>query len=210
MESLGGAAVNVMTDDEVLEFERKHSWATGIKTDEHGDLFYDSPNSSCITLNYPETPLRVTYAARLISMLGADSDEARFGGSLLWLRLWTIGSPQLEKSGWRLVERMRMGFGELRPLGNASGHWFRSDEIADLAAFIVPCFVYRWDAYVVPANAGCFAFISHDGFWCVATREPEIHQRVWEDMRDLEPCLNEAARRRFCRPNAVPASKDSQ
>lgn len=196
----GGAAMNVMTDDEVLEFERKHSWATGIQIDESGDFYYDSPNASCITLKYPETPLRVTYVARLLSMLGIGSDEAQFAGSLLWVKLWTIGSPQLEKSGWKLMERMRMGFGELRPLGTANGHLFRSDEIADLAAFIVPCFVFQWDAYVVPANAGCFAFISHDGFWCVATRDPEVHQQVWDDLKDLEPRIEEPVERRFCRP----------
>jgi hypothetical protein len=195
-------AMNVMTDDEVREFEQKHSWATGIKSDECGNLYYDSPKASCISLSYPETPLRVTYVARLISMLGTGSDEAQFNGSLLWVRLWTIGSPQLEKSGWRLVERMRMGFGELRPLGTASGHWFRSDEIADLAAFIVPCLVYQWDAYVVPANAGCFAFISHDGFWCVATRDTEAHDQIWGDLNDLGPRIDESVKRRFCRPGA--------
>ena len=85
-----GVAMNVMTDDEVREFEQKHSWATGIKSDECGNLYYDSPKASCITLNYPETPLRVTYVARLISMLGTGSDEALFKGSLLWVRLWTM------------------------------------------------------------------------------------------------------------------------
>ena len=61
--------MNVMTDDEVREFEQKHSWATGVKSNECGNLYYDSPTASCITLNYPEAPLRVTYVARLISML---------------------------------------------------------------------------------------------------------------------------------------------
>jgi hypothetical protein len=195
--------MDVMTHDEVLEFERKHSWATGIKSDEHGSLFYDSPTANCIALKYPETPLRVTYVARLISMLGIGSDEAQFNGSLLWLRLWTIGSAQLEKSGWRLVERMRMGFGELRPLSKANGHWFRSDELADLAAFIVPCFVYQWDAYVVPAKTGCFAFISHDGFWCVATKDAEAHQQAMADLSDFEPRIEEGIKRRFCRPEAI-------
>lgn len=146
--------MTVMTDDEIREFVRKHSWGTGIRIDENGDLFYDSAGANCVVISFPETPLRATYVARLISMLGAQSDEAFFGGALLWIRLWDIGSPQLEKSGWRLIERMRMGFGELRPLSTANGHWFRHDEIADLAAFIMPCLVYGWDAYVVPANPG--------------------------------------------------------
>jgi hypothetical protein len=195
--------MNVMTDDEVRDFDREHSWATGIKVDDGGDLFFDSPDANCIVISYPETPLRVTYFARLLSMLGTGGDEALFYGALLWIRLWTIGSPPLEKSGWRLIERMRMGFGELRPLGDANGHWFRHDEVADLAAFIVPCFVYGWDAYVVPANAGCFAFISHDDFWCIATRNAELHTRFWEELKDLNPRISDGVKQRFCRISAT-------
>jgi hypothetical protein len=190
--------MQVMTAAEVREFETKNAWATGIRMDEDGDLYYNMPEASCITLPYPETPLRVTYFARLISMLGTMGDEANFNGALLWIRYWNSGSSQLEKSGWRLVERMRMGFGELRPLNVAKGHWFRADEIADLAAFIVPCFVYGWDAYIVPANAGCFAFISHDEFWCVATRKPDLHARLLKDLEKLEPLID-SRKQRFCR-----------
>jgi len=187
-----------MTDAEVREFETKNSWSTGICIDEDGDLYYNTPEANCITLRYPETPLRVTYFARLVSMLGTFGDEANFHGALLWLRYWNAGSSELEKSGWRLVERMRIGFGELRPLGVANGHWFREDELADLAAFIVPCFVYGWDAYIVPSNNGCFAFISHDEFWCVATRKPEMHSRLLQDFEKLEPRVD-SVRQRFCR-----------
>jgi len=194
--------MNVMTNDEVREFVQKLSWATGIEIDPDGDLFYDSPDANCIGLSFPATPLRATYVARVISMVGA-SDEALFDGALLWIRLWNIGSPQLEKSGWRLIERMRFGFGELRPLGTANGHWFRTDEVADLAAFILPCLVYGWDAYIVPANAGCFAFISHDEFWCVATRDSEAHARVLEELKDLEPQVQQPLKLRFCRERSV-------
>ncbi len=195
--------MNVMTDDEVREFVQKHSWSTGIRIDADGDLFYDSPDANCIVMSFPETPLRVTYVARLISMMGIQ-DEALFYGALLWIRLWDIGSQQLEKSGWRLIERMRMGFGELRPLGVANGHWFRGDEIADLAAFIVPCLVYGWDAYIVPADAGSFAFISHDEFWCVVTRDSEVHSRVSDELKDLKPLVVQTVTQRFCRQDTLP------
>jgi hypothetical protein len=194
--------MNVMTDDEVREFTKKNSWATGVQVNSSDHLYYDAPEANCITLSYPRTPLRVTYFARVIAMLGTYADEAQFSGALLWLRLWNIGSPQLEKSGWRLIERMRMGFGELRPLGVANGHWFRSDEIADLAAFIVPCFVYGWDAYVVPSGADCFAFISHDEFWCVATRKAELHAQLLQDFADVEPRVD-SMKERFCRPKNI-------
>lgn len=190
--------MNVMTDSEAQEFESKHAWSTEIRFDDSGNIFYDTPDANCFTLKFPATPLRVTYAARLLSMLGTQGDEANFSGAMLWLKLWTIGSPQLEKSGWRLMERMRMGFGELRPLGTANAHWFRSDEVYDLAAFIVPCFVYGWDAYVIPSGGECFAFISHDEFWCVATRNGEVHTRLLEEFKDFEP-ISDNVQQRFCR-----------
>jgi hypothetical protein len=194
--------MHVMTDVEVREFLKTNSWATGIKVDTDGGLFYDSPGANCLVMNFPETPLKVTYVARLISMLGVQ-EEALFYGALLWVRLWTIGSTQLEKSGWRLIERMRMGFGELRPLEAANGHGFRADELADLAAFIVPCLVYGWDAYVVPANAGCFAFISHDEFWCVVTRDAKAHARALDELSGLKPRTSEAIKAGFCKPNVA-------
>src|SRR5690348_4685973 len=196
--------MNVMTDAEVREFVQKNSWATGIKLDADGSLFYDSAGADCVVMDFPETPLRTPYIARLISMMGAHNDEAFFYGALLWIRLWTIGSTQLEKSGWRMVERMRMGFGELRPLGTANGHWFRPDELADLAAFILPCLVYGWDAYVVPANARCFAFISHDEFWCVATRDAETCARVREELKGLDLRSEAILKQRFCRQDTAP------
>jgi len=43
--------MNVMTEQEVRQFEQKHSWATGIKSDECGNLFYDSPQAYGFTSN---------------------------------------------------------------------------------------------------------------------------------------------------------------
>jgi hypothetical protein len=193
--------MNVMTDAEVREFEDKNSWSSGIRIDEAGNFYYDKQEANCLTFGYPETPLRVTYFARLISMLGTQDDETHFYGALLWIRLWTIGSPGLEKSGWKIVERMRMGYGELRPLGKANGHWFRSDELVDLAAFIVPCFVYGWDTYIVPARGDCFVFISHDGFWCIATRTTELYAQLLKNLKDLNPRVDSMPQR-FCRPSS--------
>jgi hypothetical protein len=193
------AVMHVLTNKEAYEFEARNAWASGLHASESDDIFYDSPDSSCFRLTYPETPLRVTYAARLLSMLGAsEMDESRFSGALLWLRLWTIGSPQLEKAGWKMMERMRMGFGELRPLGEANAHTFRSDEIAELAAFIIPCFVFGWDAYVLPSCGDCFGFISHDEFWCLSARNQEASHRVLTEFAEFKPQLDSHLAARFC------------
>lgn len=179
--------MNVLTDEEAREFITNNAWASGLQIGERDEISFDSQDASCLRLNYPESPLRVTYASRLLSLLGCSGDELGFHGAVLWLRLWNIGSPQLEMSGWRMVERMRMGYGELRPLGVANAHWFRSDEAADLAAFIVPCFVYGWDAYVVPSGKDCFGFVSHDEYWGVIARNQEARDRLLTDFAEFKP-----------------------
>jgi hypothetical protein len=179
--------MDVLTNNEAREFVTKNAWASGLQIDEADDIYYGSQDASRLWLKYPETPLRVTYASRLLSLVDSSNDESGFYGAMLWLRLWNIGSPQLEMSGWKMVERMRMGFGDLRPLGEANAHWFRSDEVAELAAFIVPCFVYGWDAYIVPSGGDCFGFISHDEFWCVMARNQETRDRLLIDFAEFNP-----------------------
>ena len=191
--------MNVLTDNEARDFLTKNAWATGLQLDGRDGIFYEDQGPSCIRLNHPESPLRVTYAARILSLLGASGDESGFYGALLWLRLFDIGSPQLERSGWKMVERMRMGYGDLRPLGEANAHWFRSDEVAELAAFIVPCFVYGWDAYIVPSGGDCFGFISHDEFWCVVARNQEVRDRLLIDFAEFKPVLDDNLGADFCR-----------
>jgi hypothetical protein len=106
--------MNAATDAEVLKWLAEIEWNHGIKVDGK-TLYYAEPGPNCIELEYPETPLRTTYFARVASMLGIE-DESRFHGALLWITLSTIGSPQLEKAGWKPVEKMRQGYGENRSL----------------------------------------------------------------------------------------------
>jgi hypothetical protein len=136
-------------------------------------------------------------------MLGIE-DESLFCGGLLWITLSTIGSPQLEKTGWKLVEKMRQGFGENRPLQTASGHFFRSDELVDLCAFLLPCFVFGWDAYIVPSsNNDFFVRVSHDEYWGVVARTREAYDKLFSELKDLNPMESSGMRERFCRPTNV-------
>jgi hypothetical protein len=172
--------MEVITDQEVRQWIAKNRIYDGLKLRETS-LFYENNEADCIELKFPETPLRVTYFTRLVSMLNLD-DEALFPGALLWITVYDIGSPPLEKTGWRLIERMRQGFGENRPLQTASGHFFRSDELVELNAFLLPCFVFAWDAYVVPFSASdFFVHISHDEFWVVVTRTQETYDNYSEN-----------------------------
>lgn len=98
--------MNAMTNEEVREFQKKNRWATGLNIDDDWrSFYYDSAEANCIELKFPETPMRVPYFTRVLSLLNTDAEE-NFNGALLWLTLWNIGSPGLEKIGWKLVEKL--------------------------------------------------------------------------------------------------------
>jgi len=188
--------MNAMTDEEVTRFENQHHWATGLNIAEDGrGLYYDTPEANCIELKFPEKPMQVPYFTRVLSLLNTESEE-HFNGALLWITLSTIGSPQLEKIGWKLVEKMRLAFGETRPLGVAP-------EFVELNAFLLPCFIFGWDAYLAPSGKDYFVHISHDEFWMVVTKTTAAHKEVMEQLKSFDPqpphprCLA-----RFCRNNS--------
>jgi hypothetical protein len=177
--------MTAITDEEVCDFLAKNEWSSGIKVSDRR-LHYEDPESNVIYLKFPETPLRATYFSRVVSMLGIE-DEAMFYGALLWITLSDIGSPQLEKTGWSMVEMMRRGFGENRPLEAAPGHWFRNGAVVELAAFVLTCFVFGWDAYLVPTGGDLFVHISHDEYWAVVTRNAKAHDAAMSDLQEIGP-----------------------
>jgi hypothetical protein len=189
--------MTVMTDEEIRFFLERNEWNNGIKAVDRA-LRYDDVEANALFLDFPETPLRATYFARVASMLGIE-DEGMFYGALLWITLSDIGSPQLEKTGWSMLEMMRRGFGENRPLEAAAGHWFRNGAVVELASFVLPCFVFGWDAYVVPSGGDFFIHISHDQYWAVMTRNEQAYEVVLNALKDLQPEENDQnLLRRFC------------
>jgi hypothetical protein len=190
-----------MTNEQTREYVNKYSWSSGLKASDYA-LYYDDPNANAIFLKFPETPLRATYFARVASMLGIE-DESLFYGALLWITLSDIGSPQIEKSGWVMAEMMRRSFGENRPLGLAPGHHFRNGAVVELTAFVLLCFVFAWDAYIIPQglpNDDYFVHISHDEYWAVITRNDVSHAQIMKALGDLEPVeSHQRLLRQFCR-----------
>lgn len=192
--------MNVLTDDEVRELLSANEWNSGIKTDETTP-YYENPEADCIGLKFPSTPSAAAYHTWLASRLGIIHDESQFMGALLWITFSSVGSPGLVKTGWKIVEKMRQGFDENRALQTASGHWFRSDELVDLNAFLLPCFIFGWDAFLVPSGStDFFVHISHDEYWGVVTRTRESYERRSAELKDLNPIQAPNMRRRFCRP----------
>jgi hypothetical protein len=188
--------MRVATDAEAMELLTNSKWNSGIKVD-GTNLYYESPEANCIKLKFPDLPGRAAYFASRAAGLGLADDETQFQGALLWITLSELGS--LAPIGWKLVEKMRLGFGENRPLQTARAHYCRSDELLDLRAFLLPCFVFGWDAYLIPFGRNdFFVHVSHDEYWGVVSRTREAHDRVLAELDDLNPTESPNMRSRFC------------
>ena len=188
--------MHVSTDAEVRHLLSDGKWDCGIKVD-GASLHYDSPEANCIELKFPDSPGRAAYFSLRASRLGLIDDEGQFQGALLWITYSELGS--LAPIGWKLVEKMRQGFGENRPLQAARAHFFRSDELLDLTAFLLLCFTFGWDAYLVPFGRNdFFVHVSHDEYWGVVSRMREAHERLLAELEDLNPTESSDMRKRFC------------
>jgi hypothetical protein len=188
-------AVQVGTPNEVLQLLSDNRWNCGIKVDDT-NLYYDVPEANCLDVKWPDSPGRAAYFSWKASRLGLDGDEAQFHGALLWVPYAELGS--LAPIGWKLVEKMRQGFGENRPLQAANAHLFRRDELLDLKAFLLPCFVFGWDAYLVPFGRNdFFVHISHDEYWGVVSRTREAYDNLLSELQDLNPTESPSMRKRF-------------
>jgi hypothetical protein len=190
--------MHVGTDTEVLKLCADVKWNCGIKVFE-ADLYYeDNPEANCIQLKFPDVPEAAAYISERAARLGlANNDEARFVGALLWITYPELGG--LAPIGWKVIEKMRQGFGENRPLQTARAHFFRRDELLDLKAFLLPCFVFGWDAYLIQMGRNdFFVHISHDEYWGVVSRTRKAYEGLFAELGDLSPTESPDMRRRFC------------
>jgi hypothetical protein len=164
----------------------------GIDLDDSGDgkLFFNGGEVFAVEFPWPATPGKLRHYAQIAAM--ADTRwENVFDGATLWLSLTNIWGDA-DRSGWRMVERMRASFGEIRPLQTAPVHHFRNDELLEATAFIVPAFVYGWNAFYLNSSHDMFVHISHDQYWCVITRSQEKSQELLKiEGAKLEPRLLE-------------------
>ena len=187
--------MHVGTDTEVLQLLSDDRWDSGIKLD-GAHLYYHNAEANCIELKFPDWPGKAAYFSSRASRLGLVGDAEQFQGALLWITFSELGS--LAPIGWKLIEMMRQGFGENRPLQTARAHFFRRDELLDLQAFLLPCFVFGWDAYLVPFGSNdFFVHVSHDEYWGAVSRTQKAYDLLFAELTDLNPKESPTMRERF-------------
>ena len=80
---------------------------------------------------------------------------------LVWFADWSVWP-----SGQRMhiLSRMRMSYGEVRPLIDAPAQLFQQAEIEDATSFVTLALLFLWDCYVISPNQNKTVFFSHDEY----------------------------------------------
>lgn len=177
-----------MTSDEARKWCSQD--ATGLKITRDDDLQYKGPEHK-LFIQIPEEHRGIVVLARVLL---AFRGEVNFSGGMLWLRWWEIGSPQLTRVGWQILEDIRRAHGESRSLEVAPAQLFREDEFVELQAFLTQVMCFGWVADYVPSASGFFAhFKDNRQVCCTATSVDELkdlrtHFAEWNPT-DEDPML---------------------
>jgi len=181
-------------------------WSSGVFLDETFYPYCEGKDANCFVSDIPSKGSSLPVFARILTLLEAE-DETYFHGAFLSFSLWDIGSPQLDKIGWAVVERMRLAYGEPRPLEVAPVQRFRDDESTQAQAFLLQPLIFQWDANLVHNTFDRFAHVSHDGYVVIGTATKEAYEScrlLLEPWNPRDP--SDQLRALFCRPGVGAAS----
>lgn len=139
----------------VLTIQEASEWCTeaGLVARNDGTLGYKRQKERQLFLSAPDELMRI---AALVRSLMTFRGEANFSGGIVWLRRWDIGSPELVRPGWCIVESIRRAHGELRDLETAPAQLFRHDEFVQMHAFLIQVTAFGWIADSVLSGSEFF------------------------------------------------------
>ncbi len=162
--------------------------------------YFEIPEARCFELNYPSTPTGAGHSANVAALLCSRYFERQhFSGATLWFSDAGVFDGWQFLAGRVVIDRIRAGFGDLRPFDEAEVHHFRADEIELLTAFVMFAFVLSWDIFILP-EADRFLHVSHDEFFCVVTKTREAAVYVETVAKDEIETSDSPCSQYFCRP----------
>ena len=143
------AIMKVLTRQECIAWCRDHSIVLNDRSlpDLAGaELKFEIPN---------DTQKRIYLSRRAMEEF---ADEPTV---LVWLNDWSVWP-----SGQRMhiFDRLRMSYGENRPIIEAPAQVFQQLEIEDAISFVTLAVIFLWDCYVITPNRARFLFFSHDEY----------------------------------------------
>ncbi len=139
---------------------------------------FKSSDASFLRLTYPTSPGKLGYAANVAATLSSTyNDRAHFDGATIWFADDPFDGWE-HAAGRVVIDRIRAGFGDLRPFSFKLVHHFRSEEIELLTAFIILGTVLAWDFYVLPPRGDRIVFMSHDELFGVIVKTLEAKAEI--------------------------------
>jgi hypothetical protein len=145
---------------------------------------FKSKEASFLKIKYPSSPGTTGYCANLTATLSSRYfDRAHFDGASLWFADEPFSGWE-QAAGRVFVDRIRAGFGDLRPFEEVDVFKFRSDEIELLTAFVILGTVLAWDVYVLPPRGDRIVFISHDELFGVIAKTTEVKDAILVTLTD--------------------------
>jgi hypothetical protein len=147
-------------------------------------LRYKGVEESAFFITAPEEHRGILFLARSVTTF---REEADFNGGLIWLRRWDIGSPQLVRPGWSILENIRRAHGDDRPLEVAPAQLFRQDELVELNAFLIQAIAFGWIADYVPSTRNFFLHLRDNRQICVTTKSDETSNELRKYLQQWHP-----------------------
>ena len=170
--------MRVLSDEEACKWYRTRALLA-----RDSGVHYKSEDVSGIEIQIERSDL-VSLAHRLVAY---DLEAPNYQGSLLWITRWAVWHTWYlrgEDVATKILERMRLSYGEERPLDEAANHLFDMNEYDDQVAFLVMAMLGECDAYLVPAQAEYFVRLSHEGYAYVVTPTRDLIPKL---MKEFEP-----------------------
>jgi hypothetical protein len=137
--------------------------AAGLRVTRDDTLRYKHPREHKFFITAPTEHHDIVVLTRAILLFQGEGD---FSGGFIWLQRWDIGSPQIVRVGWRILEDIRRAHGEPRSLETAPAQFFRDDELVELHAFLVQVVAFGWLADFVPCARRFFLHFKTNGQIC--------------------------------------------
>ena len=168
-------------------------------------LFFTHPEAACIDLEYPPKLERLPFFGHAVATVGYE--DRYFDGALIWTTQWGVWNLFDEGIGYRIAERMNAAAGQPMSFEVARGHEFRADELPDAIGMLLQPMIFGWDCYYLPrwsfGTDEFFLHVSHDSYVCVVTRTKAFHDKVKQQLDELDfsPKAGSGIQTsRFCRP----------
>jgi hypothetical protein len=133
-----------------------------------------------------EVPSAYWSVVQLLYRLLTQPTEGAFEGGLLWQMNWW-SEKESEKTTLKTIDKMRQGYGEVRPLEDVHACVVGTDELYDVIAFLVHPLLNEWAVQFVSTSGRYIMTSTVSGYLYFMPRDKEILDRVLDGTAGWKP-----------------------